>query len=592
MPAESDRIKEGLQKAASATLRALSEHPGVDVTFGLAPNYDHPKKIKLSGYARESLAYDLQLRGEADCAASRLRFHDQQLHAELQPNNYQAREFFDAFEQVRAECVSSQLYRGVKRNISDYYRKLLHSDVNAEHPPFSKIIQMLAFDCLGEKSAEHQFLAQMIHPQLPEILSAAARQLHAGLRDQRAFAEIVRGIIRKIGLEQDQNDEPDQSEDDAGESPSEDNSTPNQTAEQDQSQQMRDVAEPSSSPQLQSEAGDSDPGQNGEQRPMSPAPLPLSKFWETQGHIHYKAFTKDFDEVIPADQLCTPAELAALRASLDQYLSYVPPIVTRLANKLQRRLQAQQARSWNYDQEEGLIDPRRLPRLVTNPLSQNYYFLEHQTEFNDTVVTLLLDNSGSMRGRPIIIAALTADILARTLERCGVKVEILGFTTKSWKGGQPYEKWVAAGKPPAPGRLNDLRHIIYKSADQPWRRTKMNLGVMLREGLLKENIDGEALLWAHNRLMLRRESRRIMMVISDGAPVDDLTTSANGGIYLEQHLRSVIHMIEQKSPVELVAVGIGHDVTRYYENAVTIADVEQLGPVMLGQLGELFLRKQ
>jgi cobaltochelatase CobT len=302
----------------------------------------------------------------------------------------------------------------------------------------------------------------------------------------------------------------------------------------------------------------------------------------------YKVFTTHFDEIVPAEELCDPEELSRLRAYLDQQLAALSSVVSRLANKLQRRLMAQQNRAWTFDLEEGMLDVARLTRVIVDPTAPLSFKQEEDTQFRDTVVTLLIDNSGSMRGRPIMVAADCADILARTLERCGVKVEILGFTTRAWKGGAAREEWIKAGKPPSPGRLNDLRHIIYKGADSPWRRARRNLGLMMREGLLKENIDGEALMWAHQRLIGRPEQRRILMVISDGAPVDDSTLSVNSGHYLERHLRTVISEIETRSPVELLAIGIGHDVTRYYRRAVTIVDVEQLGGVLVEQLAEMF----
>jgi cobaltochelatase CobT len=322
----------------------------------------------------------------------------------------------------------------------------------------------------------------------------------------------------------------------------------------------------------------SDTGQPGQTR----------RNWELAPPTDYKAFTTRFDEVIEADELCDEAELNRLRAYLDQQIGGLQGVVTRLANRLQRRLMAQQARSWEFDQEEGLLDAARLARVVVNPRHALSFKIERETDFKDTVVSLLIDNSGSMRGRPIAIAAICADILARTLERCGVATEILGFTTRAWKGGQSRETWLSDGRPAHPGRLNDLRHIVYKQAGEPYRRARRNLGLMMREGLLKENIDGEALLWAHQRLIARPEERQILMVISDGAPVDDSTASANGGTYLERHLREVIGWIEQKSPVELVAIGIGHDVTRYYDRAVTIMDAEQLGGAMIEQLARLF----
>ena len=331
------------------------------------------------------------------------------------------------------------------------------------------------------------------------------------------------------------------------------------------------------------EGADGDMGDDG----MQPV-TPQRRNWDHLPQSDYKVWSAKYDETIAALELADEDELNRLRAYLDQQLESLQSTVTKLANRLQRRLMAQQNRSWDFDQEEGMLDAARLARVIVSPGSSLSYKIERETDFRDTVVTLLIDNSGSMRGRPISIAAISADILARTLERCGVKTEILGFTTRAWKGGQAREDWLAAGRPAMPGRLNDLRHIIYKKADEPWRHARRNLGLMMREGLLKENIDGEALLWAHNRLIARSEDRRILMVISDGAPVDDSTLSVNHGGYLEQHLRKVIEMIETRSPVQLIAVGIGHDVTRYYRRAVTIMDAEQLGGTMIEQLAALF----
>lgn len=572
-----DHASESLQKSTAACLRALAERPDADISFGLISSQDGYGKVRIGTRGKDSVQ---SLRGESDAAASRLRHHDQDLHLSMLPGHYQAREIFEALEQVRTETLTAQRYRGVRQNLSAHYEELA-AEADA---PVARSVQSLAW----------RILALEQHPPAPPLaadwavaLEKARGDLLSHLSDQRAFAEDVWKLLRQMGLEQEAgpDEEPEQNESTESPTPSPqqaDSPTPPPPAETPAGDMARQQQQNAAAHQEGESAKSAEAAQN------MANPLPLSRFWDSEGQFPYKAFSTEFDEIISADKLCTPQELVSLRAALDQYLSYVPAIVTRLANKLQRKLLSQQARSWSYDQEEGLLDTSRLSRLVARPFGYNFHKIEKQTDFNDTVIGLLLDNSGSMRGRPIIIAALSADILARTLERCGVKVEILGFTTKSWKGGQVAEKWLAAGKPPHPGRLNDVRHIIYKSADQPWRRTRLNLGVMLREGLLKENIDGEALLWAHQRLLSRPEQRKILMVISDGAPVDDLTTSANGGVYLEQHLRGVIHWIEQKSPVELAAIGIGHDVTRYYENAVTISDVEQLGPVMLGQLGALF----
>ena len=422
----------------------------------------------------------------------------------------------------------------------------------------------------------------------------------AGLKDklanQRNFAKAVRRLLADMELEQ--TDEELESERD--DQDDQDQQDPNKQQQPQQKSGKQQQSESSTQMDAQQEAeaeaeemdsGEQEmemPAQGGEEQPGNPGRRNDEPIHKRRNEPAYKSFTQQFDEVVEAHELCDPDELTRLRALLDQQLNALQTVVAKLANRLQRRLLAKQNRSWVFDLEEGLLDSKRLPRVIVNPDLPLSYKRETDTEFRDTVVTLLIDNSGSMRGRPITVAAMTGDILARTLERCGVKVEVLGFTTRMWKGGQSREAWINAGKPANPGRLNDLRHIIYKSADAPWRRARKNLGLMLREGILKENIDGEALLWAHNRLITRTEQRRILMVISDGAPVDDSTLSVNPGNYLEQHLREVIDWIETRSPVELLAIGIGHDVTRYYRRAVTIVDAEQLGGTVLEQLAALF----
>ena len=418
------------------------------------------------------------------------------------------------------------------------------------------------------------------------------------LDNQSAFAELSRRLIGALESDlgdaasdedQDSDNENDQEED--GDSQSEQDGEQSAIGEDqsegDDSQSMDDASDAGASEDgemMESEGAD-DGSSDGESPNADMTGLNSDGGTNKDGYI---VFETKFDEITSAADLCEMQELERLRVMLDRHMENVTSIVGKLANRLQRKLMAHQNRSWDFDLEEGVLDAAKLHRVVTQPLSPLSYKQEQDTKFRDTVVTLLLDNSGSMRGRPITIAAVTADILARTLERCGVKVEILGFTTRAWKGGQSRELWQQAGKPAMPGRLNDLRHIIYKPADVPWRRARKSLGLMLREGILKENIDGEALLWAHERLLARHEDRRIMLVISDGAPVDDSTLSVNSGSYLEKHLRQVISYIEGRSPVELLAIGIGHDVTRYYRRAVTITDVDQLGGAVVGQLTDLF----
>jgi cobaltochelatase CobT len=420
------------------------------------------------------------------------------------------------------------------------------------------------------------------------------------ITDQQAFSKVIRNMLSAMEMAEEYGD--DDSQPDSDDDQDQENQ-PNGD-EQDQDEVDEDAGsdaapvEDSEVADEQMEDGetegaeisDDDMMEEGEDDSETPGETrrPNTPFDDFNEKVDYHVFTEEFDETITAEELCDAAELERLRAFLDKQLAHLQGAVGRLANRLQRRLMAQQNRSWDFDLEEGYLDPARLTRMIIDPMQALSFKMERDTQFRDTVVTLLIDNSGSMRGRPITVAATCADILARTLERCGVKVEILGFTTKAWKGGQAREQWLANGKPQTPGRLNDLRHIIYKSADAPWRRARSNLGLMMREGLLKENIDGEALIWAHNRLLARREQRRILMMISDGAPVDDSTLSVNPGNYLERHLRAVIDRIETRSPVELLAIGIGHDVTRYYRRAVTIVDADELAGAMTEQLASLF----
>jgi len=424
--------------------------------------------------------------------------------------------------------------------------------------------------------------------------------LGLAIDDQAAFAQLSMKLLQDLDLvegdlipdEADEGGSDDEGQEDQQEDEGEEGEEAGEAGEGqiEQRGETRDSDDQEGEGQEQREDDFEDAeGEPGEESEDGMMPVrPNRPFADLAPQFDYKAWTSQYDEVIAATELCDAEELTRLRSYLDQQLVHLQSTVSKLANRLQRRLMAQQNRSWDFDQEEGLLDAARLARVIINPMQSLSYKIERDTEFKDTVVTLLIDNSGSMRGRPISIAAISADILARTLERCGVKTEILGFTTRAWKGGQARESWLAAGRPPQPGRLNDIRHIVYKQADEPWRRAKTNLGLMMREGLLKENIDGEALLWAHGRLIARPEDRKILMVISDGAPVDDSTLSVNSGSYLERHLRQVIGWIEGRSPVELIAIGIGHDVTRYYARAVTIMDADQLGGTMIEQLAALF----
>ncbi|NNM74615.1 cobaltochelatase subunit CobT [Enterovirga aerilata] len=598
---------EPLKRAIAGAMRALARQPDLEVTYASDRPLLTSGKARLPEPPRKLSAEDVAIvRGHADSMALRLACHDAALHRRHAPQGQAARAMFDAVEQARVEAIGSRRMEGVAGNISAmiedrYHRGGKYEDItDRADAPLEDAVALLVRERLtGLKPPEAA--AKIVDLWRDHIEQKAGHDLDGLLKNienQRSFARSVRDLLASLdmsdesALERDEQEDEDEnqteSEEQGGEGEAEEQRQ-GERAEVDLQEEAADELEDGAmeaadapSGELPEEADDTDSEAASESwRP------PANRGNEPRGP-EYKAFSTKFDEVVEADELCDPDELARLRAYLDKQLSHLQGVVGRLANRLQRRLLAQQNRSWDFDLEEGILDPARLVRVIIDPHQPLSFKQEKDTQFRDTVVTLLIDNSGSMRGRPITVAATCADILARTLERCGVKVEILGFTTRAWKGGQSREAWLQAGKPPNPGRLNDLRHIIYKPADAPWRRARKNLGLMMREGLLKENIDGEALDWAHKRLLARPEQRRILMVISDGAPVDDSTLSVNPGNYLERHLRFVIEEIETRSPVELIAIGIGHDVTRYYRRAVTIVDAEELGGAMTEKLAELF----
>jgi len=544
----------------------------------------------------------MQARGFADSFALKLRHHDERLHQRNAPLEPAARACYDAVELVRYEALGSNNFAGMRDNLDASLGVRMGSDpitraASADEVPVQSALALLLRERLTGQAVPKNaavgvdMLRQWIEQRAGDDFDALA----ASLDDQKAFQSLSLDMLQHLELTRTEQlpEQPDDSEDMDGDEETPDDETGENSGDEQQPTEM--AAEPSQGEddgesEAEGESSDDmEEGQEGEEGEEGMLPVRPNRPWtDIPDTFDYKVFTEAFDEVVGAHDLCDEEELTRLRAYLDAQLKGLQGIVTRLANRLQRRLMAQQNRSWDFDQEEGMLDAARLARVIVSPGSSLSYKIERDVEFKDTVVTMLIDNSGSMRGRPISIAAISADVLARTLERCGVKVEILGFTTRAWKGGQSRENWLANGKPQHPGRLNDLRHIVYKKADEPWRRARKNLGLMMREGLLKENIDGEALLWAHSRLLARQEDRRILMVISDGAPVDDSTLSVNSAGYLEAHLRRVIDWIERQSPVQLVAIGIGHDVTRYYRRAVTIMDVEQLGGTMIEQLAGLF----
>ncbi|MFC4292530.1 cobaltochelatase subunit CobT [Sphingorhabdus arenilitoris] len=595
---------DAFKSVLTGTARAMAREPEVELAFTADVPAQAGKNFKVPMPGRTLPADQVaEARGFADSFSLKLKHHSPLRHAALRPAEAIAAAAFDAVENARVEALGSRAMAGVAGNLTHALELKLRTDPisraqAADEVPISTALSLIVRERLTGQPVPQtaQDGVAMLRDWIEENAGSDLDALSLALDDQSAFAAVTQSMLAHLNLtegemdpsdedkagedddneqEEDQTDEPDETDGEAGQSEAraqpQDGEGEEQEGEYDESQ-MDD-----------SEGAEGDMGDEGMQ-PVNPQ----RRNWDHLPQSDYRVWTDKYDETVTALELADEEELNRLRAYLDTQLANLQSVVTKLANRLQRRLMAQQNRSWDFDQEEGMLDAARLARIVVSPGSSLSYKVERDTDFKDTVVTMLIDNSGSMRGRPISIAAISADIMARTLERCGVKTEILGFTTRAWKGGQAREDWLNAGRKPMPGRLNDLRHIIYKKADEPWRHARRNLGLMMREGLLKENIDGEALLWAHNRLIGRSEDRRILMVISDGAPVDDSTLSVNHGGYLEQHLRKVIEMIETRSPVQLIAIGIGHDVTRYYKRAVTIMDAEQLGGTMIEQLAGLF----
>jgi cobaltochelatase CobT len=601
---------EPFKRAVAGCMRALARKPDLEITYAAERPGIAGGKARLPEPPRKLSAQDAAIvRGHADSIALKLACHDPAVHRRQMPTGQQGRAVFEAVEQARVEAIGARRMYGVAQNLGamldDKFHRGKFDDITdrADAPIEDAVALMVRERLTGQAPPPAaRKLVDLWRPFIEERAGGELDRLERLVENQRRFGDVIHDLLDSLEMgderarDSEDDDQDDSGENDQQQSQGEDGDSKESDDAQGMSMEEMEVSAeelpdgaseamdaPSADMPDDADMGDSEaanepwrPRQHGQNEPRGP---------------DYHPYTAKFDEVIGAEELCEPEELDRLRGYLDKQLSHLQGVVSRLANRLQRRLMAQQNRAWEFDLEEGLLDPARLPRIIMDPLHALSFKREKDTTFRDTVVTLLLDNSGSMRGRPITVAATCADILARTLERCGVKVEILGFTTRAWKGGSSREAWLAGGKPPNPGRLNDLRHIIYKSADAPWRRARKNLGLMMREGLLKENIDGEALDWAHKRLLARSEQRKILMMISDGAPVDDSTLSVNPGNYLERHLRWVIEEIETRSPVELIAIGIGHDVTRYYRRAVTIVDAEELGGVMTEKLAELFEEK-
>ncbi|HEY4115095.1 MAG TPA: cobaltochelatase subunit CobT [Rhizomicrobium sp.] len=594
-----DNPAEPFKRAVGTAVRALAGEPELEVNFSAEPPALRGKKARLPLPSRNLPPNEIAIvRGAGDAYALKLAYHEDKIHQQFRPASADSAAVFEAAEQARVEAIGSLAMQGVSDNLAAnlearYSARGLAKVRSRDEAPLADAVAMMVRERLtGEAPPESaRPTVDLWRSWIEERAGSDLGKLENAMRDQKAFARLTRTILKDLELGEEPGEEADaEGDDQSGDAEQQEGSEgpeaqpESETSQTEMSESQSDEGD-ESAVEMETQPAEMQDSQEADEgmRPYRPD-LPFSD----QDEWGYRVHTTKFDEVVAATDLCDGEELTRLRNFLDQQLQAMQGVVARLANKLQRLLMAQQNRTWEFDLEEGLLDTSRLPRIIIDPMYPLSFKVEKDMNFRDTVVTLLLDNSGSMRGRPIMVAAMCADILARTLERCAVKTEVLGFTTRAWKGGQAREHWIAEGKPAHPGRLNDLRHIVYKAADEPWRRARKNLGLMMREGLLKENIDGEALMWAHNRLMGRPEQRQILMVISDGAPVDDSTLSVNSGNYLERHLRHVIDDIENKSSVELVAIGIGHDVTRYYRRAVTIVDAEQLGGAMTEQLISLF----
>ena len=589
---------EPFKRAVATAVRSLAGEPELEVNFSSEPPSLKGLKARLPTPTRSLPPHEVAfVRGTGDAYALKKAYHNEKIHARFRPSGADSNAIFEAAETARVEAIGALAMEGVRQNLAAQLEhrlvaKGLSRATSREEAPLADAVGLMVRERLTGQAppAPLKRAVDLWRPFIDERAGRDLAKLEGVMRDQKAFARLTRAILNDLI----HGEEPDQ----GGEEDAEGENSQNQgQSEEQESQEQSEPGETEFTEDHGEEGEDADAEQSGdqvedlsdsEQAEDAMRPNRSQQAFAGAENWGYKIYTPQFDEEISASDLCDDEELSRLRTFLDQQLAQMQGVVSRLANKLQRLLLAQQSRQWEFDLEEGLLDTSRLPRIIIDPMYPLSFKREKDTDFRDTVVTLLLDNSGSMRGRPIMVAAMCADILGRTLERCAVKTEILGFTTRAWKGGQSREKWTLDGKPTNPGRLNDLRHIVYKSADEPWRRAKKNLGLMMREGLLKENIDGEALMWAHHRLVARPEQRKVLMVISDGAPVDDSTLSVNSGNYLERHLRRVIDDIETKSSVELTAIGIGHDVTRYYKRAVTIVDAEQLGGAMTTQLISLF----
>ncbi len=586
-------IIEHFRAAISSTVKSLSNIENVEVSFGKQSFKSEKNLIKLPDIEKDNNKINFtKIRAVADSESLKLRFSNKKTLKMYEPEGNVSKKLYRIAEKIRCEKIGSDRFKGVKNNIEKFYQERINSlDLKSSEEKiiesFENYLREKFFNMQNSKELEKKL--KSYKKDLNDKFKKKIGQLNSVTQNQARFNSLISDLISDMNLDENLDDKEKDDQENKEENKQDKNKPEQKTEKQEEEKQEMSIE--SGSPDLENEAAESD--KDGDEVEVEEKSTQEKKknFKKSFDGIKYKFYTEEFDEIIKAEDLEKNDELIRLRRNLDQQLLQLKNFISKLANKLQRKLLAKQNRSWNFDLEEGLLDTSKLPRIIMDPYNSLSFKKEKDIEFKDTLVSILIDNSGSMRGKPISVAAICADILARTLERCSVKVEILGFTTKHWKGGSSREKWMKNDKPSLPGRLNDLRHIIYKSADTPWRQAKINMGLMLKEGLLKENIDGEALMWAYKKMSKRKEERKILMVISDGAPVDDSTLSTNTSDYLESNLKQVVKWIENKSNIELLAIGIGHDVTRYYNQAVKITDVQDLGDVMINQLTDLFVEK-
>ena len=587
-------LLENFKTAIASTVKSISNVEDIEVIFGNQNIKTDKKIIKLPDLENVNKEINYaKVRALADSEALKVRFSNLEVFKLNEPQGKISKKLYSIAEKIRYEKLGSLEFKGIKKNIHNFYQNKLekldfNKDENKIFEAFENYLRVNILEVKDNKNADKEF--KTYKKSIDTKLKKSVQKLNRTIEDQLKFNSIISGLIAEMDVEEEFAEN--KQDADNKEEKSENKNGENQQKTNDQDQENQEMSIDVSSPDVDEPAEENDlNSENIEIENLNNTNKKRNGKLDQFGDKQYQLYTEEFDEIVKAEELENEQELNRLREVLDQQLLQLKNFISKLANKLQRKLLAIQNRSWNFDLEEGLLDTSKLTRVIIDPLNSLSFKKEKDTDFKDTLVTILIDNSGSMRGKPISVAAICADILSRTLERCSVKVEILGFTTKHWKGGSCREKWMNNGKPNNPGRLNDLRHIIYKSADTPWRQSKKNIGLMLKEGLLKENIDGEALKWAYNKMQKRKEERKILMVISDGAPVDDSTLSSNSTDYLEENLKNVVKWIEKNSKIELLAIGIGHDVTRYYKKAVKIADVQDLGDVMINQLTDLFTAK-